>query len=61
MSFPTVTGITYQVVANGNLSTNSWGNIGSPIIGDGTTKSVTDTSATNSTQKFYRINLSPTP
>jgi hypothetical protein len=61
MSFPTVTGITYQVVANANLSTNSWGNIGSSIVGDGTTKSVTDASATNSAQKFYRLNLTPTP
>jgi hypothetical protein len=58
ISFPTATNLTYQVVASTNLSTNSWGNVGSSVAGDGTTKSVTDTSATNSVRKFYRINIS---
>jgi hypothetical protein len=61
LSFTTVPGVTYQVVANTNLSSSSWGNVGSAVTGDGTTKSVTDTTATDSTRKFYRINLSPSP
>jgi hypothetical protein len=60
-SFPTVTGVTYQPVASTNLSSSTWSNIGSAVVGDDTTKSVTDTSATNSIRKFYKVNLSPTP
>jgi hypothetical protein len=57
-SFPTVTGVTYQPVANADLTSTNWSSVGSAVAGDGTTKSVTDTSATNSVRKFYRINIS---
>jgi hypothetical protein len=60
ISFPTVLGRTYQVVGSDNLSlsSNNWPTIGSPVAGDGTTKSVTDSSSTNSTRKFYKVNVS---
>ena len=61
ITFPTVANVTYQVVGITNLSSSSWGNVGAAIAGDGTPKSVTDNSATNSPRKFYRINLSPSP
>jgi hypothetical protein len=57
-SFPTVTNVTYQPVAITNLSSTNWTNVGPSIPGDGNVQSATDTSATNSTRKFYRIQLS---
>ena len=58
-SFPTVTNVTYQPVVITNLSNANWSNLGPAISGDGTTKSVTDSSATNSYRNFYRVNLTP--
>ena len=58
-SFPTVENVTYQPVANTNLSSTNWTDVGPLITGDGTVKSATDSSATNSTSKFYRVNLTP--
>jgi hypothetical protein len=58
-SFPTVTNVTYQPVALTNLSSTNWSNVGPSIPGDGNVQSATDTSATNSTRKFYRVNLTP--
>ena len=58
-SFPTVANVTYQPVANTNLSFTNWANIGPSISGDGNVHSATDSSATNSTSKFYRIKLTP--
>ena len=60
-SFPTVANLTYQPVAITNLSSTNWTNVGPSIAGDGTVKSATDLSATNSTHKFYRVNISPIP
>jgi len=71
LSFQALPGITYEVVANGNLSGTNWGR--PPILGGQinplvmtngasvVTNTITDTSATNSVRKFYKINLSPTP
>jgi hypothetical protein len=61
ITFPTVTGLNYQVVGTENLAGPNWPNIGNSITGDGQPKSVTDSSATNSPRKFYRINISPSP
>ena len=58
ITFPTISGRTYQVIASDNLSSTNWPTVGSPVSGDGSTKSVTDSSSTNSIRKFYRINIS---
>lgn len=53
-SFPTIQGRLYQVRVSDNLS--SWSNLGSPISGDGSTKSVLDPAAGN--RRFYRLIIS---
>jgi len=60
-SFPTVANVTYQPVAITNLSSTNWTNVGPSITGDGTVKSATDTFDTNTSRKFYKVNLSPSP
>ena len=58
ITFPTVTGLNYQVVGTENLTGTSWPNIGLSITGDGQPRSVTDSSATNSSRKFYKVQIS---
>ena len=58
ITFPTVTGLNYQVVGTENLAGPSWPNIGNSITGDGQPQSVTDSSATNSPRKFYKVKIS---
>ena len=58
ITFPTVTGLNYQVVGTENLAGPSWPNIGNSITGDGQSQSVTDSSATNSPRKFYKVKIS---
>jgi len=58
ITFPTVTGLNYQVVGTENLAGTSWPNIGNSITGDGQPQSVTDSSATNSPHKFYKVKIS---
>jgi len=50
--------VTYQPVAITDLSSTNWTSVGSLIIGDGTVKSATDSSATNSPRKFYKVKIS---
>jgi hypothetical protein len=57
ITFPTVSGLNYQVVGTENLTETSWPNIGNSITGDGQPKSVTDSSATNSPRKFYKVKI----
>ena len=57
ITFPTVPGLNYQVVGTENLAGPSWPNIGNSITGDGQPKSVTDSSATNSPRKFYKVQI----
>jgi hypothetical protein len=57
ITFPTVTGLNYQVVGTENLTGTSWPNIGLSITGDGQPQSVTDSSATNSPRKFYKVKI----
>jgi len=57
ITFPTVTGLNYQVVGTENLAGPNWPNIGNSITGDGQPKSVTDSSATNSPRKFYKVQI----
>jgi hypothetical protein len=58
ITFPTVTGLNYQVVGTENLAGPSWPNVGNSITGDGQPQSVTDSSATNSPRKFYKVKIS---
>ena len=61
VTFPTVQGISYQVVGRADLISNQWEPVGSPVNGDGTTKSVTDPSSVGIPRKFYRLQLVPLP
>jgi hypothetical protein len=58
ITFPTVSGLNYQVVGTENLTETSWPNIGNSITGDGKTHSVPDSSAINSSRKFYKVQIS---
>jgi hypothetical protein len=58
ISFPTVSGRTYQVLGSDSLSSNSWSNIGSPVSGDGTQKSTTDPLTNAPNRKFYKVQIS---
>jgi hypothetical protein len=53
-SFPTISGRIYQPQVSTNLAT--WSALGSPITGDGTTKSATD--LTVAPRRFYRLTIS---
>ena len=57
----TANNVTYQPVVVSNLSSTNWTNLGPTIPGDGTTKSVTDSTATNSERRFYRLKIAPSP
>ncbi|MBU6182505.1 MAG: hypothetical protein KGR46_06820 [Verrucomicrobia bacterium] len=59
ISFPTVSGRSYQLQARGDLVSGTWENVGSSVPGDGSTKSVPDT--TPASRRFYRIVVSVTP
>jgi len=58
ITFPTVTGLNYQVVGTESLTGTSWPHIGNSITGDGKTHSVPDSSAINSSRKFYKVKIS---
>jgi len=57
ITFPTVLGLNYQVVGTENLAGTSWPNVGNQISGTGEPQSVTDSSATNSPRKFYKVKI----
>jgi len=52
VSFNTTSGFSYQVQWKANLTDASWTSLGSPIAGDGTTKTVSDPIGTS---RFYRV------
>lgn len=52
ISFQTASGLNYQVQYKNKLSDSTWTSLGSPIAGDGTIKSVSDSIA--GTSRFYR-------
>jgi len=58
ITFDTISGLNYQVVGTENLAGTSWPDIGLSITGDGQPRSVTDSSATNSSKKFYKVKIS---
>jgi hypothetical protein len=59
VSFPTQAGLSYQVQRKQALGDASWSPLGAPVAGDGTTKSVTDTTAAGS--GFYRTSATVQP
>ncbi|NCY22889.1 hypothetical protein EBX31_13165, partial [bacterium] len=58
ISFATVSGRTYQVLGSDSLSSASWSNVGPPVLGDGTQKSVTDPLTDAPNRKFYKVQIS---
>ena len=63
ISFPTVAGRSYQVKYRRLLTGagDTWMNLAGPITGDGQIKSVDDTGALGSAQRFYRVEVTPLP
>lgn len=53
LSFPTVTGSSYQVQYKNHLTDANWSTLGSSVSGNGSVQSVTDTAA--QTSRFYRV------
>jgi hypothetical protein len=58
ITFPTVTGLNYQVVGTENLAGTNWPNIGDQIEGNGSIKEITDIFTTPPTRKFYKVQIS---
>jgi hypothetical protein len=60
LSWNTATGLNYQVQYTTDLSQSAWANLGSPVLGTGSTLSISDTNATAaSPRRFYRLILTP--
>lgn len=58
LSFPTLTGRTYQVQVNDSLNPSTWENLGNPIIGDGSTKTFQEAlNTTANPNRFYRLHV----
>jgi len=58
ITFPTVSGLNYQVVGTENLGETIWPNIGDQISGDGSIKEITDIFTAPPTRKFYKVKIS---
>ena len=54
LSFPTLYGPQYQVYYKTNITEASWHALGSPVVGDGTVKTVSDPAG--ATSRFYTVN-----
>ena len=59
IAFPTETGANYQVQYKDQLSDASWHNVGNVIAGDGSVKTVNDSTAVAG--RFYRAQLTSAP
>jgi hypothetical protein len=57
ITFPTVSGLNYQVVGTENLTGTNWPNIGDPISGTGQTESVIDPLTNAPSRKFYKVKI----
>jgi hypothetical protein len=58
MSWPTVSGQSYQIEYKDDLNLPTWIALGSPLVGTGATMTVTnDTTVTS--QRYYRLRLAP--
>ena len=58
ITWRSVAGTNYQVQWCSRLDTNTWKDLGSPVIGSGGEESVLD-STRWVTQRFYRVSLAP--
>ncbi|MGH7969372.1 MAG: hypothetical protein ACREIC_11660, partial [Limisphaerales bacterium] len=58
LTWPTVSGQTYQIEYKDNLNASAWTPLGSPIIGTGDVLSSTN-SLTFANQRFFRLNIVP--
>jgi hypothetical protein len=58
ITFPTVSGLNYQVVGTENLTETSWPNIGDQISGTGQPESVIDPLTNAPSRKFYKVKIS---
>src|SRR5882762_3904774 len=56
LSFSTDAGISYQVQYSPVLPATNWMSLGIPIVGDGTTNTVSD-STSGSEARFYRVHI----
>ena len=54
VSFPTLYGPRYQVYYKNSLTDTGWHTLGSPVVGDGTVKTVSDPAG--GTKRFYTVN-----
>ena len=54
LSFPTLYGPKYQVYYKTNITEASWHALGSPVVGDGTVKTVSDSAGASS--RYYTVN-----
>ncbi|MDX6766432.1 MAG: alpha-amylase family glycosyl hydrolase [Candidatus Methylacidiphilales bacterium] len=54
ITFPTLSGLTYQVQFSNSLTPTDWQPLGSPVPGDGNNQTVTD-SGTLPGRRFYRV------
>jgi hypothetical protein len=53
VSFPTQSGVSYQLVYRNSLTDTTETSVGSPVVGDGTTKTISDT--LGQSYRFYRV------
>jgi hypothetical protein len=58
LSWPTLTGLEYQIEYRTNLTAGSWQPLGGPLSGDGNTLIITN-SLLPSAQGFYRLKIMP--
>ena len=54
LSFPTLYGPSYQVYYKTSLTDPSWQTLGSPVVGDGTVKTVPDSAGASA--RYYIVN-----
>ena len=54
-----ISNLTYQVQYRSTLTTNTWTNLGSPVIGSGSTYCITDKVPLGEPRRFYRVLTSP--
>src|ERR1051325_5056633 len=55
--YPTCTGHTYTVEYKNSLTDVSWTALGSPVVGDGTTKTAGPFGTTNPVKRFYHVKV----